>query len=34
MTTLTRWDPFRELEEMSERLSHVLGGRQDLARLE
>ena len=34
MTTLTRWDPFRELEEMSERLSHVLGGRHDLARLE
>jgi HSP20 family protein len=34
MTALTRWDPFRELEEMSERLSNVLGGRRDLPRID
>lgn len=33
MATLTRWDPFRELEEMSERLSNVLGSRSGLARI-
>lgn len=34
MTTLTRWDPFHELEEMTARLNDVLGGRRDLARIE
>lgn len=28
MTNITRWDPFRELQELSERLNRVFGGRQ------
>ncbi|UCG51046.1 MAG: Hsp20/alpha crystallin family protein [Candidatus Latescibacterota bacterium] len=28
MTNITRWDPFRELLELSERLNRVFGGRQ------
>lgn len=34
MTALTRWDPFRELEEMTARLNDVLGGGRDLARID
>jgi HSP20 family protein len=30
MNALTRWDPFRELEEMQQRLSSLLGRRQQL----
>jgi len=34
MSSLIHWDPFRELEEITSRLSQLSGGGRDLARLE